>query len=62
MASSFTTTRLQSSGASLENFVANHGIGTDFALQFARSVFCARLPVTERYVGPGDCILKRQEP
>ena len=37
-----------SSGASLENFIANHGIGTDFALQFARSVFCARLPVTER--------------
>ena len=36
------------SGASLENFIANHGIGTDFALQFARSVFCARLPVTER--------------
>ena len=36
-----------SSGASLENFIANHGIGTDFALQFARSVFCARLPVTE---------------
>src|SRR5271169_2086586 len=34
-------------GASLEDFVANHGIGTDFALQFARSAFCARLPVTE---------------
>ena len=34
-------------GASLENFVENEGIGTDFALQFARSVFCARLPVTE---------------
>jgi hypothetical protein len=31
----------------LENFIANEGIGTDFALQFARSVFCARLPVTE---------------
>jgi hypothetical protein len=30
----------------LENFVAKEGIGTDFALQFARSVFCARLPVT----------------
>jgi hypothetical protein len=35
------------SGANLENFIANHGIGTDFALQFARSAFCARLPVTE---------------
>jgi hypothetical protein len=33
--------------AGLENFVVNEGIGTDFALQFARSVFCARLPVTE---------------
>ena len=33
-------------GSSLENFVANEGVGTDFALQFARSVFCARLPVT----------------
>ena len=36
-----------SAGASLENFVANEGIGTDLALQFARSVFCARIPVTE---------------
>ena len=34
------------SGAGLENFVANEGVGTDLALQFARSVFCARLPVT----------------
>jgi hypothetical protein len=34
------------SGAGLENFVANEGIGTDLALQFARSVFCARIPVT----------------
>ena len=40
-----------SSGASLENFIANQGIGTDFALQFARSVFCARLPVTEPMLG-----------
>lgn len=38
----------QSKGAAgLENFVAHEGVGTDFALQFARSVFCARLPVTE---------------
>jgi len=37
-----------SSGATgLENFVAIEGIGTDLALQFARSAFCARLPVTE---------------
>jgi len=38
------------SGAGLENFIANEGIGTDLALQFARSVFCARLPVTARMV------------
>jgi hypothetical protein len=36
-----------SSGATLENFVVNEGIGTDLALQFARAAFCARLPVTE---------------
>jgi hypothetical protein len=34
-------------GASLEDFVATEGIGTDQALEFARSAFCARLPVTE---------------
>jgi hypothetical protein len=33
---------------SLENFVAEQAIGTDLALQFARSVFCARIPVTPR--------------
>jgi hypothetical protein len=31
----------------LEDFIATEGIGTDLALQFARSVFCARLPITE---------------
>jgi hypothetical protein len=36
--------------AGLENFVANEAIGTDLALRFARSVFCARLPVTEAMV------------
>ncbi len=36
--------------SSLENFVAKEGVGTDFALLFARSVFCARLPVTEPMV------------
>jgi hypothetical protein len=30
----------------LEDFIANEGIGTDLALQFARSVFCARVPIT----------------
>ena len=31
----------------LREFLKRDGIGTDLALQFARSVFCARLPVTE---------------
>jgi hypothetical protein len=31
---------------SLEDFIANEGIGTDLALQFARSAFCARVPIT----------------
>src|SRR5207245_6781121 len=34
-------------GAGLEDFVAAEGIGTDLALRFARSAFCARVPVTE---------------
>jgi hypothetical protein len=34
-------------GSVLANFIAKEAIGTDFALQFARSVFCARLPLTE---------------
>ena len=33
---------------SLEDFITYQSIGTDLALQFARSVFCARMPVTER--------------
>jgi len=37
-----------SDGGSLEDFIAKHGIGTDLALNFARSAFCARLPITER--------------
>jgi hypothetical protein len=32
---------------SLEEFVANHSISADFAVQFARNVFCSRMPVTE---------------
>jgi hypothetical protein len=31
----------------LRGFLQRESIGTDLALQFARSVFCARLPVTE---------------
>jgi hypothetical protein len=33
--------------ATLENFIENEGIGTDLALQFARSLFCARVPITQ---------------
>ncbi len=32
---------------SLENFIAHHSLATDYALRFARTVFCARMPVTE---------------
>ena len=34
------------SDTDLRDFLERDGIGTDFALQFARTVFCARLPVT----------------
>jgi hypothetical protein len=34
------------SDTDLRVFLERHSIGTDFALQFARNVFCARLPVT----------------
>jgi hypothetical protein len=33
--------------STIEEYVANHSITADFALQFARNVFCARVPVTE---------------
>jgi hypothetical protein len=33
--------------AGLEDYVAAHSAGTDFALRYARNVFCARIPVTE---------------
>ena len=45
-------------GAGLENFVANEGIGTDLALQFARSVFCARIPVTAQMLDEIIAFLK----
>lgn len=32
---------------SLEDFVLRQSLATDFALQYGRSVFCARLPITE---------------
>jgi hypothetical protein len=30
----------------LEDFVAHHSLGTDLALRFSRTLFCARLPIT----------------
>jgi hypothetical protein len=33
-------------GSTVEDFIRAEGIGTDLALRFARSAFCARLPVT----------------
>jgi hypothetical protein len=33
--------------STLEDFLAKEGVGTDFAILFARSAFCARLPVIE---------------
>ena len=40
------------SDTDLRDFLERAGIGTDLALQFARSVFCARLPVTEAMLDP----------
>jgi hypothetical protein len=40
------------SDTDLPAFLERAGIGTDLALQFARSVFCARLPVTEATLHP----------
>ncbi len=37
-------------GSTVEDFIEAEGIGTDLALLFARSAFCARLPVTEPMV------------
>ena len=40
------------SDTELGDFLERAGIGTDLALQFARSVFCARLPVTAATLDP----------
>lgn len=32
---------------SLRDFVATHSAGTDYALRYARNVFCARIPITD---------------
>ncbi|HEV2097826.1 MAG TPA: hypothetical protein VGR45_02745 [Stellaceae bacterium] len=36
----------------LRDFLERAGIGTDFALRFARTMFCARLPVTAAMLDP----------
>jgi hypothetical protein len=41
-----------SSDTNLRDFLERAGIGTDLALQFARSLFCARLPVTAAMLDP----------
>ena len=41
-----------SSDTGLQEFLKRAGIGTDLALQYARSVFCARLPVTAAMLDP----------
>jgi hypothetical protein len=40
------------SDTELRDFLERAGIGTDLALQFARSVSCARLPITEAMLDP----------
>src|SRR5262249_47550108 len=50
------------SDTDLHDFLRAAGIGTDLAPQFARSVFCARLPVTERMLDPTIKFFERQEP
>jgi len=34
-----------------EEFIASRSMGTDYALKFGRSIFCARLPVTKAMLG-----------
>jgi hypothetical protein len=34
-----------------EQFIASRSMGTDYALKFGRSIFCARLPVTKAMLG-----------
>ena len=50
------------SDTNLRDFLERAGIGTDLALQFARSVFCARLPVTAGMLDPIIAFLNDKEP
>ena len=42
-----------------EEFVVRHSIGTDFALNFARTAYCARLPVSREAMGKVIAYLNR---
>jgi hypothetical protein len=50
------------SDTNLRDFLERAGIGTDLALQFARSVFCARLPVTAAMLDPIIAFLNDKKP
>jgi hypothetical protein len=43
--------RERSSALNLEEFIVRHSIGTDFALNFARTAYCARLPMSRDAIG-----------
>jgi hypothetical protein len=43
--------RQRPKGTSGEEFIVRHSIGTDFALNFARTAYCARLPMTREAMG-----------
>src|SRR5207253_1194088 len=38
-------------GMPLQEFVVRHSIGTDFAMNFARTAYCARQPMTREALG-----------
>ena len=42
--------RERSSAANPEEFIVQHSIGTDFALNFARTAYCARLPMSRNAI------------
>jgi hypothetical protein len=44
-------TRQRPPAMRLEEFIVRHSIGTDFALNFARTAYCARLPMSRDAIG-----------
>ena len=44
-------TRQKPHGMPLQEFVVRHSIGTDFAMNFARTAYCARQPLTREALG-----------